>query len=62
MRPLILVSLLLLPLTACMTQRDQSVWQEFKAEISGDSKVEDVKEDASSEAVTPPAPVDKVQE
>jgi hypothetical protein len=64
MRPLILFSLFLLPLSACMTQRDQTVWQEFKAEISSDEKAETKKVDAeaASEAVTPPAAVDKIQE
>lgn len=66
MRPLYLIPLLLLPLSACMTQRDQTVWQEFKAEISGDEKAEtknvDADSEAASEAVTPPAAVDKIQE
>lgn len=66
MRPLFLIPMLLLPLSACMTQRDQTVWQEFKAEISSDEKVESKKveadAEAASEAVTPPAAVDKVQE
>ncbi len=64
MRPLYLIPMLLLPLSACMTQRDQTVWNEFKAEISGDDKAETkkVEADAASEAVTPPAAVDKIQE
>lgn len=66
MRPLILFSLFLLPLSACMTQRDQTVWQEFKAEISNDEKAETKKveadAEAASEAVSPPAAVDKIQE
>ncbi|HET9238978.1 MAG TPA: hypothetical protein VFO10_17095 [Oligoflexus sp.] len=63
MRPLYLIPMLLFPLSACMTQRDQTVWQEFKAEISSDapaeSKAEAQDADAASEAVTPPAAVDK---
>ncbi len=64
MRPLYLIPMLLLPLSACMTQRDQTVWNEFKAEISGDDKAETkkVEAEAASEAVTPPAAVDKIQE
>jgi hypothetical protein len=74
MRPLILIPMLLFPLSACMTQRDQNVWQEFKAEVCSDRKAEtapteaapaaaDTTEtDASSEAVTPPAQVEKIQE
>ncbi|HYX36974.1 MAG TPA: hypothetical protein VE954_28065 [Oligoflexus sp.] len=57
MRLLILMPLLLLPFTGCMTQRDQTLWQEFKAEISGDKT--EVKSEA---APAPVAPVDKVQE
>lgn len=63
MRPLYLISMLLLPLSACMTQRDQTVWQEFKAEISSDApaapKAEAEDANAADEAVTPPAAVDK---
>jgi hypothetical protein len=69
MRPLILIPMLLLPLSACMTQRDQTVWQEFKAEVCSDAKAEasqgeageaeKTEVDAASEAVTPPAPVEK---
>ncbi len=66
MRPLYLIPMLLLPLSACMTQRDQTVWNEFKAEISGDDKAEtkkvETEAEAASEAVTPPAAVDKIQE
>lgn len=68
MRPLYLIPMLLLPLSACMTQRDQTVWQEFKAELSSDAQTEEKAEapkaeatevDAAAEAVTPPAAVDK---
>jgi hypothetical protein len=65
MRPLILIPFLMLPLSACMTQRDQTVWNEFKAEISSSDKAEEgtkTDTDAASEAVTPPAAVDKIQE
>lgn len=67
MRLWILIPMLLLPLTACMTQRDQTIWQEFKTEISKD-KAEASKEAeaattteaaAADEAVVAPAPVDK---
>jgi hypothetical protein len=60
--------MLLLPLSACMTQRDQTVWQEFKAEISSESPAAEKSEapkadaedaNAAAEAVTPPAAVDK---
>jgi hypothetical protein len=63
MRPLYLIPMLLFPLSACMTQRDQTVWQEFKAEISSDApaapKAEADDANAAAEAVTPPAAVDK---
>lgn len=74
MRPLILIPFLMLPLSACMTQRDQTVWNEFKAEISSDEKAEaqnveaaqaespKTDAEAASEAVTPPAAVEKIQE
>ncbi|WP_141733129.1 hypothetical protein [Oligoflexus tunisiensis] len=64
MRPLILIPILLLPLSACMTQRDRTIWQEFKAEISSEkAEVTPVETEAAdtSEAVTPPAPVEQPQ-
>ncbi len=63
MRLLILIPTLLLPLSACMTQRDQTVWNEFKAEISStDAPKADASDaEAAAEAVTPPAAVDKLQ-
>jgi hypothetical protein len=64
MRPLILISILMLPLSACMTQRDRTIWQEFKAEISSETaevKPAETEATDASEAVTPPAPVDQPQ-
>jgi hypothetical protein len=47
-----------------MTQRDRTIWQEFKAEISSETaevKPAETEATDASEAVTPPAPVDQPQ-
>ncbi len=57
MRPIILLSLLMLPMTGCMTQRDRTVWQEFKNEFF--SSKDEVKADgAAAPAVNADSPAE----
>ena len=49
MRPYLLLTLLMLPMNACMTQRDATLWQEMKVEFFGSK--------AEAPAATPDAKV-----
>lgn len=39
MRAIAFIALCVLPLGACMTQRDKTIWAEFKAEIASKPEV-----------------------
>ncbi len=52
MRNLILIPFVMLLLNACMTQRDKTVWQDFKDEIFG-TKAEVKSEEQAAPAESP---------
>jgi len=52
MRNLILIPFMMLSLNACMTQRDETVWQDFKDELFG-KKAEVKSEEQATPAESP---------
>lgn len=52
---LLIVPLFVLSMTGCMTQRDQSVWQEFKSLLAGDASSPAEAAPAAAEPISAPS-------